>query len=165
PEGPGRPALADGRRAGRAAGPTPVPEDEDDGGAADHQADEPDQEDGRDRARDHLEPRGRPRSGRAAPQALPQLGPELRPGAGAGERLPELALQLVQAGLVRLAHLVVSGIAARSAFSARWYNILAASSLHPSRTPTSWKERPDWRSPIASRWRSGSLATASRTSR
>ena len=50
----------------------------------------------------------------------PQLILETPPRPGEREGRLELALQLVQAGLVELAHAPGSGTAARSTFSARW---------------------------------------------
>src|SRR6266568_648600 len=75
------------------------------------------------------------------------------------EGVVELPLERLELEVLVVVHAICSLADSRSAFNARWYSILAASSLQLMSVPTSSKLRPECRSEMASRCRSGSRAT------
>src|SRR6266571_1376330 len=97
----------------------------------------------------------RPPDLKLSPQVILEAGARAR----GLEGVVELPLERLELEVLVVVHAICSLADSRSAFNARWYSILAASSLQLMSVPTSSKLRPECRSEMASRCRSGSRAT------
>src|SRR6266849_259105 len=89
----------------------------------------------------------RPPDLKLSPQVILEAGSRAR----GPEGIVELPLERLELEVLVVVHAICSLADSRSAFKARWYSILAASSLQLISVPTSSKLRPECRSEMASR--------------